>query len=96
MTKNNFFNNIELYSAYSYNKVMKKLLNIVFIIFLYLIFINNQEAHAYVNPGSGSYIFQAVIGGILAIAALFKKLFVSLFGLLGIKKAPEQDNEENE
>ena len=75
---------------------MKKLLNIILIIFLCLILVNNQEAQAYINPGSGSYIFQTIIGGILAIIALFKKLFMSLLNLFGIKKSSAGDEQEDE
>ena len=63
---------------------------------LCLILVNNQEAQAYINPGSGSYIFQTVIGGILAIIALFKKLFMSLLNLFGIKKSSAEDEAEDE
>lgn len=75
---------------------MKKSLKILFVLFLCLTVINNQEAQAYINPGSGSYIFQTFIGGILGIAALFKKFFMSLLGLFGVKKSPEEDESEYE
>lgn len=57
---------------------MKKIISILTILFLYLFVINNQEAQAYINPGSGSYIFQTIIGGLLSIFYLFKKLFFSI------------------
>ena len=64
-----------------YNTYMRKLVATVVILFLYLFLINNQEAQAYINPGSGSYIFQTIIGGLLSIFYLFKKLFLSILGL---------------
>ena len=64
-----------------YNTYMRKLVATVVILFLYLFLINHQEAQAYINPGSGSYIFQTIIGGLLSIFYLFKKLFLSILGL---------------
>ncbi len=96
MTKNKFFNNFVLCFFSRYNNFMRKLPNIILIVFLCLILVNNQEAQAYINPGSGSYIFQTVIGGILAIIALFKKLFMSLLNLFGIKKSSAEDEPEDE
>ena len=79
-----------------YNKPMKRFLNLVLIVFLIFAFVNNQEAQAYINPGSGSYIFQTIIGSILAIFALFKKFFVSLAGMFKSKKQAETDGEQDE
>ena len=52
---------------------MKKSLKLLIMLVLCLAVISNQEAQAYINPGSGSYIFQTIIGGILGIFYLFKK-----------------------
>lgn len=45
-----------------------------------ILLFDNQEAQAYINPGSGSYIFQTVIGGVLGIFYFFKKLVLRLLG----------------
>ena len=51
-----------------------------FLICAVILFFDNQEAQAYINPGSGSYIFQTVIGGVLGIFYFFKKLVLKLLG----------------
>lgn len=63
----------------------------IILTFLCLILIDNQEAQAYINPGSGSYIFQTVIGGILSIFYLFKKLFLSIIGIFKSKGSKEDE-----
>lgn len=45
-----------------------------------ILLFDNQEAFAYINPGSGNYIVQAVIGGVLGIFYFFKKLVLRLLG----------------
>ena len=60
----------------------------ILLIAITIIFFNNQEAFAYINPGSGSYILQTVIGGILGIFYFFKKMFLKLF-----RKKETIDNE---
>lgn len=80
---------------YRFEGVMKKFFSIVFLLLVCMLFLSNQEASAYINPGSGSYIFQTVIGGILSIIYFVKKIFVSLFGLFKSKKESEK-NESDE
>lgn len=65
---------------------MKKFFKLSILVLLASLFFNNQEAQAYINPGSGSYIFQTIIGGFLSIFYFVKKIFKSLF----IKKDREQ------
>ena len=64
-----------------YNKLMKKTFKILFITLLILTIYNYQEAQAYINPGSGSYIFQTIIGGVLGFFYLIKKCFLSIFNI---------------
>ena len=66
--------------------IMKKFFKLSILVLLASLFFNNQEAQAYINPGSGSYIFQTIIGGFLSIFYFVKKIFKSLF----IKKDREQ------
>jgi hypothetical protein len=40
-------------------------------------------ANAYVDPGSGSFVFQALIGGILAAGFTLKVFWKRLVGLVG-------------
>jgi hypothetical protein len=43
-----------------------------FVVFGYLFLISIPSAHAYIDPGSGSYLFQVLIGGLLAGAVAVK------------------------
>jgi hypothetical protein len=38
-------------------------------------------ANAYVDPGSGSFIFQALIGGLLAVAVAFRVFWRRVLGV---------------
>jgi hypothetical protein len=52
------------------------------------------SANAYVDPGAGSFVFQAVIGGILAVAVAvklsWKRLIVAVTRRDRRDRAPEQ------
>jgi hypothetical protein len=39
-------------------------------------------AQAYVDPGSGSFVFQALIGGLLAVGVVLKMYWKRLVGLV--------------
>ncbi len=58
---------------------MNRYLKLSFLALLVILFFNNQDAQAYINPGSGSYIFQTIIGGVLSIFYFIKKIFTSIF-----------------
>ncbi|MBS4759867.1 MAG: hypothetical protein KHX03_04125 [Clostridium sp.] len=60
---------------------MRKFFDILILTFIFILFVNNEEAKAYINPGSGSYIFQAIAGGILSILYFFKKIFLSILNI---------------
>ncbi len=72
---------------------MKKVRNHIFLLFICFFLINNQEAQAYINPGSGSYIFQTVIGGILSIVYLIKKCFLWIVNLFRRKSGNNDKND---
>ena len=63
---------------------------------LCLAVISNQEAKAYINPGSGSYIFQTIIGGILGIFYLFKKMFLTVIGIFKPNKKHMQNDTQSD
>lgn len=74
---------------------MKKSLKLLILLVLCLTVINNQEAQAYINPGSGSYIFQTIIGGILGIFYLFKKLFLAVIGIFKPSKTSNDSDTDD-
>jgi hypothetical protein len=48
-----------------------------------------MDAFAYLDPGSGSMILQAVVGGVAAGAVVAKLYWRRLLGFLGIRKKDE-------
>lgn len=56
--------NLELFLHY----FMK--LNLLFLTFVF-IFVLKQNAHAYIDPGVGGIIIQAIIGGLAAVSIFF-------------------------
>ena len=64
---------------------MKNIRILSFILFI----IFSQKAQAYIDPGSGSIIFQVIIASILTIGYTFKSLFLKLWG-------KNKDNKPNE
>ena len=75
---------------------MKKSLKLLILLVLCLAVINNQEAQAYINPGSGCYIFQTIIGGILGIFYLFKKMFLAVIGIFKPNKKHMRDDTQSD
>lgn len=45
-------------------------------------FVSLPVANAYVDPGTGSFVFQAVIGGILAVALAVKMFWRRIVGFV--------------
>ena len=66
-----------------------KLLFMVFIFSLYVIF--PEKAYAYLNPGTGTYIFQLIVGVFLGGLFAIKLFWKRIFGFLGklIRRKPE-------
>ena len=58
---------------------MKKFFKLIGLYLIVSLFLCNQEAHAYLNPGSGSYIFQVIIGGFLSIIYFFKRIIIGVW-----------------
>lgn len=49
-------------------------------------FSSGSDAHAYLDPVTGSYILQGLIGGIVAALVSFRSIRDRIFGLLRSKK----------
>jgi hypothetical protein len=56
---------------------LKSRFKIILFVFLVQVFINVKYAHAYIDAGTGSYIFQLLIAGILGGLFFIKKIFRS-------------------
>ncbi|HSH27419.1 MAG TPA: hypothetical protein VK972_06595 [Wenzhouxiangella sp.] len=50
------------------------------------------DAHAYLDPGSGSAILQGVLGALAAIALTLKLYWHRLLRLLGLRKPTESES----
>lgn len=42
------------------------------VVFLYLSLIAIPSAYAYIDPGTGSFVFQVLVGGLLALGMAFR------------------------
>jgi hypothetical protein len=49
-------------------------------------------AHAYLDPGTGSIILQAIIGGVAASMFILRSYFYRLKGMLGLVAKTADDN----
>ena len=62
-----------------------------------LLIIFTKTAHAYLDPGSGSYIFQVLIGGILGITVGIKNYWKKMWqSLIKIFRKPEKSHNDEE
>ena len=53
-------------------------------------------ANAYVDPGSGSFVFQALIGGLLAIGVALKVFWARIVGFFTRKPVNDAEPSEHE
>jgi cytochrome b561 len=80
-------------------KVMKTRVLWGAVFFLYFTIITVPVAHAYVDPGTGSYIFQVLVGVFLGVAVALKLWWRRLWGFVTRKpstKATESTAEVSE
>lgn len=61
-----------------------------------LFFASVSPAHAYLDPGSGSYILQLLLGGIAGLAVVTKLYWNHFLTLLGSLRATSPDPAEND
>lgn len=67
---------------------MEKLLILTTLIFA------ASPAYGYIDPGSGSAIFSAVVGALVATGLFFKTYWFKIKGLLTGKKSPADSSED--
>ena len=67
-------------------------LKIIFYALLLYLFVSPTPAHAYLDPGSGSYIFQMIIAGLLGIMLTAKTSWKKLLGRIARILKPRDEN----
>ena len=72
-----------------YNK-NKRLCVYAIVLLIFLLVSHEQTANAYVNPGSGSDLFQIIYSGILSVLLFFKTIFLKIKGIF--VKSDAEDN----
>lgn len=76
---------------------MKKYFEYAVVIVIFLL-TSGRQAHAYIDPGSGSIIMTAILGFLAAIAFTSRRYFYKLRNLFRRKSTAESENgtESNE
>lgn len=64
------------------------------IVFALLVVIPSSQAHAYLDPGSGSLIIQILVAGLLGLVVAVRVFWSSILSFFGLKGSDE--NNENE
>lgn len=52
------------------------------LVLAYFFLIAIPDAHAYIDPGTGSFIFQVVVGGLLAAGVIFRSFWQRVWSFL--------------
>jgi quinol-cytochrome oxidoreductase complex cytochrome b subunit len=50
--------------------------------FTYFLVIAVPSAHAYIDPGTGSFVFQVIVGGLLAAGVVFRSFWRRVWSFL--------------
>lgn len=61
-----------------------------------LLFIFSPPAYAYLDPGSGSYILQILLGGVAGLVVVVKLYWNHFLAFLGVHKARRQSLPKDE
>jgi hypothetical protein len=69
-----------------------------FLVITFLLFFISDEAYAYLDPGTGSMIVQAVIAGVAAVSVsigIFRRRLLSFWGrFFGQKNSKKDDRDD--
>lgn len=66
----------------------------VAIVALMLLALSTRQVEAYVDPGTGSYVLQLIVGGSLGSLFIVKRYWHSVIELLTGKKGKDKNSEE--
>jgi len=67
---------------------------ILFTVFVFILLMFPARTHAYIDPGTGSYILQIVIAGIAAGAFAIKMFWRRIRALFSSNRAQEDSDQE--
>jgi hypothetical protein len=51
--------------------------------------------HAYLDPGSGSFLIQLAIAALLGLGVAFRASWSKIKGWFGVKPKPDEDDDES-
>ncbi len=68
----------------------------LFASFLFYLFLDTSQAYAYLDPGTGTMIVQAIVGGIAAASAAAGLYWSKIKSFFDKGKDNEQDNDLSE
>jgi len=57
-----------------------------------LLIVTSSQAHAYIDPVTGSFVIQAIVGGIAAAMVAIKRVRMKLLSFLGVSKTGTDDS----
>lgn len=60
------------------------------VVFLFVSLIAIPSAYAYIDPGTGSFIFQLIVGGLLAAGVVFRSFWRRVWHLLTRRKLSDK------
>jgi hypothetical protein len=63
----------------------------ILLLVCYFLLFGGDRAHAYIDPGTGSYLLQFLIGGLLAGAFVIKRFWFRIKAFLSRAPHKEQD-----
>ncbi len=67
----------------------------IFCLFMLFSLLAPPSAHAYIDPGTGSFVFQAILAAIVGVGVVIKMYWAKILSLFG-KSPTDEDDDINE
>lgn len=65
------------------------------LVIVLLLFVSVREAHAYLDPGSGSMVLQVILGGIAGLMLAVKLFWGRILAFFGVRSSKEEESTED-
>jgi len=75
--------------------LLKRLVSLSFFALMFAL-ITAPPAHAYLDPGSGSFIIQILLAGLMGAALMTKIYWARIKSFFGIQSAEEEDEDDTD